>query len=82
MVFCPSRKNYDMNKNLKDAWAVINILKKGLTGHHVHPTIMHMKLPLGAFTSTNKENTSICGPLLDKVCIQKDLLIGLTLDKW
>ena len=44
-----------------------NILKKGLTVHHVHSTIMHMKLPLGALTSTNEEITSIFGLHLDTV---------------
>ena len=60
-------KIHNMNKNPKDAWAAIKILKKGLTGHHVHSTIMHMKLPSGALASTDKENASIFGPHLEKV---------------
>ena len=60
-------KIHNMNKNPKDAWAAIKILKKGLTGHHVHSTIMHMKLPSGALASTDEENASIFGPHLEKV---------------
>ena len=67
MVFCSSRKSPRHEKNPKYAWAAIKILKKGLTSHHVHPTIMHMKLMLGVLAFTNEENASISGPHLDKV---------------
>ena len=65
------QKNHDMNKTPKDAWADIITLMKGLTNHHVHPNIMHIKLSSGALASPNEENASIFGPHLAKVCNAK-----------
>ena len=60
-------KNHDMNKTPKDLWAAIKILKERLTGHHVHPTIMHTKLLSGALASTDEEHVSNFGPNLYKI---------------
>ena len=62
-----AEKIHNMNRNPKDAWQAIKVIKAGLTGHHVHPTIMRMKMPTGKLATTDKENASIFGPHLDKV---------------